>query len=152
MINLESKVYEQLANEALLNYPNECCGFLLGFETSKNRFIKEIMMVENVAIENKKRRFEIKPLDYIKAEEYAMEKGLTLLGIYHSHPNHPSLPSEHDRKAAQPYFSYVIVSVTENEIKSIQSWILNDKSQFIEENVFQNKALTNFKIKDLWLK
>jgi proteasome lid subunit RPN8/RPN11 len=56
------------------------------------------------------------------------------LGIYHSHPNHPAIPSEQDRIAAQPYFSYVIISVMNDHIDHIRSWRLNDSSQFEEEN------------------
>lgn len=151
MIHIEPKVLEQLSLDALRTFPEECCGFLLGFETVKNRFVKEIIVVENVAQGDKLRRFEISPPDYLKAEKYADEKGLTFLGIYHSHPNHPSIPSEHDRKAAQDFFSYLIISVYEGQIKDMQSWILNDKHQFEQEKIFYNKELTNFKIKDLWL-
>ena len=31
---------------------------------------------------------------------------LKLLGVYHSHIGYPATPSEYDRVAAQPYFSY----------------------------------------------
>jgi proteasome lid subunit RPN8/RPN11 len=54
------------------------------------------------------------------------------LGIYHSHPNHPAIPSEHDRVAAQPYFSYVIISAMQGNIDHIRSWRLNEASQFEE--------------------
>ncbi len=69
------------------------------------------------------------------AEKFALENDLHLLGIYHSHPNHPAIPSEHDRVAALPYFSYVILSVKPETIDHIRSWQLNDASQF-EEEVF----------------
>jgi proteasome lid subunit RPN8/RPN11 len=60
---------------------------------------------------------------------------LALLGIYHSHPNHPAIPSEHDRVAAQPWFSYVIISVLERKIGPVRSWRLNEETQFEEETV-----------------
>lgn len=151
MIHIEPKIINQLSDHALRKFPDECCGFLLGFETAKNRFVTEIIVLHNAKEGDKRRRFKIAPTDYLKAERYADENGLTLLGVYHSHPKHPSLPSEHDRRAAQPYFSYLILSVVKNEVKSIQSWVLNDEQQFEEEQVFENKQLNNFKIKDLWL-
>ena len=80
--------------------------------------------------------FEITAKDYLKAEQYADEKNLTLLGVYHSHPNHPSVPSEHDRVVAQPFFSYVIIAVREHEFIKLQSWRLNEAFQFEEEKVF----------------
>jgi proteasome lid subunit RPN8/RPN11 len=57
------------------------------------------------------------------------------LGVYHSHPKHPAIPSEHDRKAAQPFFSYVIVSVMSNDDITVRSWLLNDDQQFDEEKI-----------------
>ena len=57
-----------------------------------------------------------------RQNNYALENDITLLGIYHSHPRHPAIPSEHDRIAAQPYFSYVIISVTSGAIDHIRSW------------------------------
>ena len=69
----------------------------------------------------------------MQAERYAADQDLDLLGVYHSHPNHPAIPSEHDRIAAQPFFSYVIVSVRDGIIDHTRSWRLNDASQFDEE-------------------
>lgn len=135
MIKINSAIYQLLADDALLTFPEECCGFLLGTEEGDERIVEEIILVNNAKEGDKSRRFEITPLDYLKAERTADEKNLLLLGVYHSHPNHPSVPSEHDRVVAQPYFSYLIVAVRENEFVSLQSWRLNDASQFEEEKV-----------------
>ena len=121
--------------DALRTFPDECCGFLLGNEQSDGRLIEEIIVVNNAKEGDKRRRFEITPHDYLKAERLADEKNLALLGVYHSHPNHPSIPSEHDRVVAQPFFSYIIIAVRETELVSLQSWRLNDQFQFEEEKV-----------------
>src|SRR6266404_7280805 len=116
-------------------FPDECCGFLYGAEQSDGtRTISKIREVNNAKPGDKRRRFEITGRDYIQAEQFAFESNLALLGIYHSHPNHPAIPSEHDRVAAQPYFSYVIISVIQGNIDHIRSWRLNEASQFEEEN------------------
>src|SRR5687768_1837602 len=112
MIVIDPKANELLLQDAVQAFPDECCGFLFGKEDANGRrAITEIQVVVNAKEGDKRRRFAIAPLDYIKAEQFADEKGLQLLGVYHSHPNHPAIPSEHDRVAAQPFFSYVIVSV-----------------------------------------
>jgi proteasome lid subunit RPN8/RPN11 len=126
-----------MIEDAKRTFPDECCGFMFGAEVEDVRFISAIVEVENCKDGDKRRRFEIKPTDYIKAERYAEENGLSLLGIYHSHPNHPSIPSEHDRISAQPYFSYVIISVYERQFRSLQSWLLNDDLQFEEETILK---------------
>lgn len=135
MIQISEQIHEELKRDALNTFPDECCGFILGKENGEERVIEEIIVVKNEKEGDKRRRFEISPLDYLKAEQYAEDKNLTLLGIYHSHPNHPSVPSEHDRVVAQPFFSYIILSVRENEVVSTQSWVLNDEFQFEEEKV-----------------
>jgi proteasome lid subunit RPN8/RPN11 len=116
-------------------FPDECCGFLFGVEENgDSRRISTIREVNNAIPGDKRRRFEVTAKDYMQAEEFALEKGLLLLGVYHSHPNHPAIPSEYDRVAAQPYFSYVIISVMQGKVDHIRSWRLNEVSQFEEES------------------
>ncbi len=135
MLLINDTIKGQLIDDALRTYPNECCGFLLGGDNRDERTIDEIIVINNAKEGDKRRRFEITPKDYLKAEQYAETNNLTLLGVYHSHPNHPSIPSEHDRVVAQPFFSYVIIAVGENEWVSMQSWRLNNDFQFEEEKI-----------------
>lgn len=135
MICFNATAYETMIADARQAFPDECCGFLFGHEKGENRIISECMAVHNAKEGDKKRRFEIAPRDYLKAEQYALENEVSLLGIYHSHPLHPAVPSEHDRVAAQPFFSYVIVSVSEQNIENTLSWRLNDEHHFEPENI-----------------
>ena len=136
MIIIEPRIRQLLAEDALSTFPDECCGFLFGREeTDGTRLVVDILAVDNSKEGDKRRRFEISPLDDMTAEQHALDHDWTLLGIYHSHPNHPAIPSEHDRKAAQPFFSYVIVSVMNNEIDAVRSWLLNEEQQFEEEKI-----------------
>lgn len=136
MITIQPVAKELMLKDAVQAFPDECCGFLFGEEDSEgNRTIRAIQVVNNAKEGDKRRRFAIAPLDYIRAEQYAEENNLLLLGVYHSHPNHPAIPSEHDRVAAQPYFSYIIISVLEGKIGPVRSWRLNEQGQFEEETV-----------------
>lgn len=136
MIIIDTQARAALLKDAIAAFPDECCGFLFGKEDAHGlRAITEIQVVNNAKEGDKRRRFAIAPLDYIRAEEYADENQLQLLGVYHSHPNHPAVPSEHDRVAAQPWFSYIIVSVLDGKPDALRSWRLNDDNQFEEENV-----------------
>jgi proteasome lid subunit RPN8/RPN11 len=135
MIVLETDAQKVIVQDAVDAFPDECCGFVFGHEDSNGRrIITEARVVKNVKEGDKRRRFEIAPQDYLDAEKYAEEKQLELLGVYHSHPNHPAVPSEHDRAAAQPFFSYLIISVNNKIPGPIRSWRLNDDWQFEEEN------------------
>jgi proteasome lid subunit RPN8/RPN11 len=134
MISIEPQPVLEMRSHAVQIFPDECCGFLFGSESGDgNRTISKIREVNNAKPGDKKRRFEITGRDYMQAEQFALENDLLLLGIYHSHPNHPAIPSEHDRVAAQPYFSYIILSVMQGRIDHIRSWRLNEDAQFEEE-------------------
>ncbi len=136
MITIQPIARDLIMKDAVQAFPDECCGFLFGEEDSEgNRTISDIQVVNNAKEGDKRRRFEIAPLDYMRAEQYAEENNQLLLGVYHSHPNHPAIPSEHDRVAAQPWFSYVIISVLEGKIGPVRSWRQNDEAQFEEETV-----------------
>ena len=136
MIALEPNAKKLMVGDAQHAFPDECCGFLFGAEDENgNKTVTQILEVNNAKEGDKRRRFEIAPRDYMDAEQFADENNLLLLGVYHSHPNHPAIPSEHDRVAAQPYFSYIIISVLDKKIGPIRSWRLNDDFQFEEESV-----------------
>lgn len=145
MLHISETIQQQILSNALSTFPNECCGFLLGKEDGEERTVKKILTVNNAKEGDKRRRFVITAQDYTRAEQYADEHNFTLLGVYHSHPNHPSVASEHDRVSAQPYFSYVIIAIRENEFVSIQSWRLNDEFQFEEEQINKAENISNIK-------
>ena len=144
MLIIEQKPLDEMNEDALRSFPDECCGFFFGNEIGKERIITNILTVDNSKEGDKRRRFEIAPKDYLDAERFADENELQLLGVYHSHPNHPAVPSEHDRIAAQPYFSYIIISVKESRIADIRSWQLNDNFQFEEERI-ENQSINQKK-------
>jgi proteasome lid subunit RPN8/RPN11 len=135
MLSIEQTPLDEMVKDAVRTFPDECCGFLFGNEEKNIRTVVKIQVVDNAKEGDKRRRFIISAKDYLKAEQFADENNLQLIGVYHSHPNHPAIPSEHDRVAAQPYFSYIILSVINNEFDHIRSWRLNEKQQFEEEKI-----------------
>ena len=140
MIRITPSAYNIITQDAIHSFPYECCGFLYGTENG-DRIITDALVVNNSKEGDKRKRFEISAKDYLHAERYAEEKGLNLLGVYHSHPNHPAIPSEHDRVAAQPYFSYIIISIYDELIDHLRSWRLNESFQFDEETVSEFETI-----------
>lgn len=143
MITIEQAAEKIMNDDAVNAFPDECCGFMFGNEDAAGRVVTQALPIDNAAVENRKRRFVISPKDYMKGEQYAIENEVALLGIYHSHPNHPAIPSEHDRVAAQPFFSYVIISVQNGIVNHTRSWVLNDDFQFDEEEYSNQLTNTN---------
>lgn len=138
MLTVEQIPLNEMIRDAERTFPDECCGFLFGNTENGNRSIIKIQVVDNAKEGDKKRRFVISARDYMRAEQFAEINSLELLGVYHSHPGHPAIPSEHDRVAAQPYFSYIILSVLNSAFDHIRSWQLNEESQFEEEKILFN--------------
>jgi len=128
----------QMIEDANRTFPHECCGFLFGNSTPVHRDIEEILVVDNRVESNAARRFAIAPLDYMRAERHALASGLELIGIYHSHPSHPAIPSIHDLRLAMPSFSYVILSVYPEGLATIRSWQLNTNQNFSEEPILNS--------------
>ena len=144
MISIQSIANDIMLEDAIGTFPDECCGFFFGSEDKRgNRLVTHVQVVNNAKEGDKRRRFEISPRDYLKAEQFAEENNLQLLGVYHSHPNHPAIPSETDRLSAQPYFSYIIISVYNKEVKEIRSWRLTPCFQFEEEQINQSEITNN---------
>ncbi|HLR32960.1 MAG TPA: M67 family metallopeptidase [Fodinibius sp.] len=136
----------EISRQALLSmqhhaehiYPNECCGFFYGVEGDVRR-VEIIQRVQNAREGDQRRRFQIDPRDYQKAEKFALDHELDLLGVYHSHPDHPAVPSGHDLKVAMPWFSYIIVSVQDGDTARVRSWRLTDNREFEEEEIAVNE-------------
>jgi proteasome lid subunit RPN8/RPN11 len=114
-------------------HPEEGAGFLLGVEGE----VKEVLPLPNAREdEARHNRFLITPEDYLKAEMKADSLGLSLIGVFHSHPDCPNIPSEYDREWAQPFFSYIITRVDNAKAVNSRSWRLaEDRSKFEEEEI-----------------
>ncbi|MEO5979704.1 MAG: M67 family metallopeptidase [Chryseolinea sp.] len=130
----QALIHKMIAHAESLT--EECCGFLLGHD-GETRTVAEVVPARNAATLNKEKQFSIEPLEYLKVENYADENSFELIGIYHSHPNHPAIPSEHDQRAAQPHFSYIILSLVNSKFHDIKSWRLDSNRNFIEELINQ---------------
>ena len=122
-----SDVLEAIRRHGAETYPHECCGALI----ERNGRTVEAFPLPNTTSEGARRRFHVGPADYRAAEQRARDIGATLGGFYHSHPDHPAAPSQHDLDQAWPNLSYVIVSVTAGVPGDLTAWRLReDRSAF----------------------
>ena len=84
-------------------FPNEVCGVLIGKIINNNYKISTSMSCKNLNEKRSTDRYVLNQKDYIKADKEARKQNLDIIGIYHSHPNHPAAPTTHDRaEAASP--------------------------------------------------
>lgn len=133
MLIVSTPLIEQINAHVEKAYPEEGAGFLIGDAGE----VKEILPLPNAREdEARHNRFEISAEDYMKAELKADSLGLSLIGVFHSHPDCPNIPSDYDREWAQPFFSYIITRVDEGRAVSHRSWrLMEDRTKYEEEKM-----------------
>ncbi|HLE62366.1 MAG TPA: M67 family metallopeptidase [Pyrinomonadaceae bacterium] len=144
MIHLTAQQQYEIAAHGERDYPHECCGLLLGqFDNGGLKVACETYSISNAREETAKRnRFLITPEELLRGERYAAQKLLDVIGFYHSHPDHPAVPSDYDREHAWPTLSYIIVSVRAGHATDVNSWTLKpDRSAFEQEEVVKGNSL-----------
>ncbi|MBW4438794.1 MAG: M67 family metallopeptidase [Pleurocapsa minor GSE-CHR-MK-17-07R] len=137
-VTLSHSLQEEIVSQMQDCFPNEGGGFLLGEIDDDNITIREIVQIENsFEAEEQYHRYAMTPQNWVKMEDTAEEKGLTLVGYYHSHPSSPAIPSKYDRDHALPNFIYIITAVyTGPKCLEQRVWRLReDRSQFDEEEL-----------------
>lgn len=118
-------------------FPEECGGLLLGVLEDGRRVIREVLPLANIRHDSRHNRVELDPLAYARAERDAAQRGWGVWGYYHSHPDHPAVPSGFDLENA-PFttWSYVIVAVSGGRATDIRAWTLSaDRSRFDPEPI-----------------
>jgi proteasome lid subunit RPN8/RPN11 len=134
---ISEDILAQIHAHGEVSYPEEGAGFLLGSDHGEQRQVTQLFTTENAREDAARHnRYLVSPEDYLQAEITADGLGLSLIGVFHSHPDHPNRPSEFDREWAQPFFSYIITSVDEGKAIESRSWrLVEDRSKFEEEKI-----------------
>ena len=138
MIEVKDEHLAEIRQHGERDYPFECCGLMLGkFEGEGRKIVTETYSISNAREEAAKRnRFLIRPEELMRGEKYAREKGLDVVGFYHSHPDERAVPSKYDLEHAWPTYSYIVVSVEKGRAADLRSWEMEtDRSQFNEEEI-----------------
>jgi proteasome lid subunit RPN8/RPN11 len=136
-LNLTEEILSQIHAHGELAYPEEVAGLMLGNEDDQGRVVKAIFPLTNAREETARHnRYLITPQDMLAGELEADRLGLDVVGVFHSHPDHPSLPSEFDLEWALPWFSYLITSIQGGEAVASRCWRLSeDRESFFEETI-----------------
>jgi proteasome lid subunit RPN8/RPN11 len=139
MIKLTTQQRNEIAAHGERDYPYECCGLLLGSFSAVGggKVCSEVYPISNAREEKAKRnRFLIRPEELMRGEKYAASKNLDVVGFYHSHPDHPAVPSRYDLDHAWPIYSYVVVAVKTGRAEDLTSWEMQpNRSSFNKEEI-----------------
>lgn len=153
MIKLQSHHLQAMQAHAESTYPEECCGLLLGHLSADVKTLIEVLPTKNSWDDevadafqgivhspkrqpSKRNRFSIDPKVILQAQKNARDRNLNIIGVFHSHTDHPAVPSEFDRAIAWSEYSYIIVSVRQGTACDLKSWSLDDNHQFQPEEIY----------------
>lgn len=125
---LQTRMFDHLKQA----YPNEGGGLLIGTVHDESITIVDLVEAENTfPTEEQFHRMGLEPTFWAEVEDDADERGLQIVGFYHSHPDHPAQPSQYDLDHAFPNLAYIIVSVQNGEVDHLRNWRLRvDRSAF----------------------
>lgn len=140
MLILTQALINEIEAHGVASYPYEGCGLLLGQAVDGDNQVLAIFPVQNRwagAEEEKRERFFIAPEDMLRAEMAALVADQEVVGVFHSHPDHPPIASPRDLAwAAWAGYSYLITAVRDGRPDVSRSWQLRpDRSGFDEEKV-----------------
>ncbi len=134
MLLLPARARADLEHWVRDGYPHETCGVLVGRDGPGLRRVSSAVQARNLNRERARDRYELDPGDFVAADGAAREQGLSIIGIWHSHPDHPAVPSETDRASAWEGWSYLILSVSGRGLEALRSWKLGG-GMFHEEDL-----------------
>jgi proteasome lid subunit RPN8/RPN11 len=123
MIEIERNPWETMVLHAQRTYPNECCGAMLGHMMGEKKVVTEAVPLENAWAGEQGERYQVRPEDLLAADQAARQRGLDLIGIFHSHPDCDAYFSETDLKNSCPWYSFLVLSVQNGRFDHAKSFL-----------------------------
>ena len=149
VVRIKKSAFFGMIDHAESGYPFEICGVMIG----KNNIVTDFRECRNLISEDDvetefksenrlgkdrlRDRFELDPKSFMDADDWARQNNLEIMGIYHSHPDHPSQPSETDRKIASPGWGYIIFSINKGKYNDARLWYLDESDSNFEYTEYQ---------------
>ena len=140
MLKMTQALYDEIRRHGEETYPHECCGILLGKVESDDRTVQATVRCGNTRADSPHNRYHIDPAELVRAQREGRQKGLDIVGFYHSHPDHPARWSPTDFAEAHWIgCSYVITSVDQGRAAITNSFALagatEEDKHFVDEPV-----------------
>jgi proteasome lid subunit RPN8/RPN11 len=144
VLRLSQQVYDAIRQHGEETYPHECCGVLLGrFTTEDDRAVNDVedaIRAGNTRTDSAHNRYNIAPQELVKIQRIGRERGLDIVGFYHSHPDHPAQWSKTDFAEAHWIgCSYVITAVEQGAARQTNSFLLTGTTE--DDKAFQDQKI-----------
>jgi proteasome lid subunit RPN8/RPN11 len=139
-LSLEESVFRAIRAHGEETYPHECCGALLGKPGEQGWVVADSVRAGNTRTDSAHNRYHIAPIELVRIQRTAREKGLEIAGFYHSHPDHPAQWSPTDFAEAHWLgCSYVITSVARGKATVTNSFLLAGTTE--EDKRFEQETI-----------
>jgi proteasome lid subunit RPN8/RPN11 len=136
MIRIEPEPWAAMVANAREAYPFECCGAMLGAMDDGRKVVREALPLENAFDGVQATRYQLRPEDLLAADAAARQRGMDLIGIYHSHPDCDAYFSETDLKNSCPWYSFVVLSIQSGDFHHANSWLPNfEQTEAVKEEL-----------------
>lgn len=107
-MRISREAMERIHEHAAEGYPHEICGMLIA--NGDGETVTQVRRVRNTNVERARDRYLMDPRDQIRIEREADDNGWSIVGYYHTHPDHPAWASETDARWSWAGPVYLIVS------------------------------------------
>ena len=121
-IKLSVLQLEQMQAWSSEHLPDEACGLLLGTRVQGRTEVRELTLATNHFAGPRGQGFELEALHLLQTEDRARASGLSVVGLWHSHPGQAALPSRADAAGALLDWSYPILALHADGTGELRSW------------------------------
>lgn len=114
----------QIAAWAQQAYPHEAVGLLVGRRVGNDWEVHMVVPAANLAT-TPATQFVLDPTAWFVAERSAVQMGMSVVGIIHSHPDAPARPSAHDSASGDSLgrgLIFFIITITKNGMSDLTAW------------------------------
>lgn len=123
MISIEPAAWDVMVSHAQKTYPNECCGAMIGAIDGSGKIVRVAVPLENAFTGEQGARYELRQEDLLRADSEARQRGMDLIGIFHSHPDCDAYFSKTDLENSCPWYSFVVLSIKNGKFDHANSFL-----------------------------
>lgn len=141
MIRIEPEAWNVMVSHAQKTYPNECCGAMIGAIDGSDKIVRVAVPLANAFTGEQGQRYELRQEDLLRADSEARQRGMDLIGIFHSHPDCEAYFSKTDLENSCPWYSFVVLSIQKGEFDHANSFLPDpDQTKADQEELIWPKS------------
>ncbi len=135
MIHIPQPLLKSIMEAAEAAYPLECCGLLVGRgEAAGDVMVTRVEPSPNRSEGDRRKSFLVDPKIQFDLMRELDDGPDDIIGNFHSHPDHPPRPSDHDLQSVfYPEHVWIIVAVDDGRAGEIAAYSFDEKNErFLE--------------------